>query len=292
MLLDTYSLFFRAYHALPAMCTSRGEPTSALFGLSALLIKLLREHRPAGLAFALDAPTKTFRHEQFAAYKGTRESAPSPLVAQLERLDQLLVAFGVPAHRVPGYEADDVLATLARHLSRDGARVLIVSGDRDLLQVVSPLVHVSFVGRRGKDAVLYDADAVQKRFGLAASALPSYVAMVGDVSDNLPKVPGIGPKTATALVKQHGTVSALLEHIEDVLPQRLRAIIATHADQLRLNEQLARLRDDVPLASDAPLAAMPSTKGMAALRELFVKLEFKSLVPRLDALEKTLDTSS
>src|SRR4051812_47967673 len=183
LLLDTYSLFFRAFHALPLMSTRSGEPTSALYGLSSLLLKLLREQRGAALAFALDAPQATFRHDRFDEYKAGRAPTPSLLALQFDRLEELLAAFGVPVFRAPGFEADDVLATLAKEARMLTVPALVVSGDRDLLQLAGGTIKVNFVGRRGKEAQVYDEAAVLARFGVLPEALPAYVGLVGDTSD-------------------------------------------------------------------------------------------------------------
>jgi DNA polymerase-1 len=282
LLLDTFGLFFRAFFALPPMSTSRGEATGALYGLSSLLLKLLREHPGAALCFALDTGRPTFRHREFQPYKGGRAPTPTPLVEQLRRLDALLEALGVPVLGAPGFEADDVLATLAARLRAAEQPTLIVSGDRDLLQAAHGSVRVSFVGRRGKDAVEYDEAAVLERFGVPPQRLPSLVALIGDASDNLPGVPGIGPSTAKKLLSERGDIEHLLGDAPALAP-RLRALLLAHADQLRQTERLARLRLDVPLPSP-PHVAVPSRAGLERLRQRFEELEFKSLLPRIDKL--------
>lgn len=283
LLVDTYSLFFRAYHALPEMSTTRGEPTSALYGFCAVLLKELREHEPMGLAFAVDAPQRTFRRDRYEAYKAQRDAVPSPLAAQFGRLEELLRAFEVPVFRCPGLEADDVLATLARRLSDAGSSVLVMSGDRDLLQVARAGVRVLFIGARGQKPSLMDAARVEERFLVRPEQLPSYVALVGDPSDNLPGVPGVGPKTAAKWVQRYGSMRGLLSELDHVTPERLRAELAARAEQVLLNEELASLHTDVPLG-DGPLAAAIRAGAVAKLRALFTELEFKSLVPRLDTV--------
>src|SRR5260221_13140050 len=196
LFLDTFSLFFRAFFALPPMSTQRGEPTNALYGFSALLLKLLRERPGAELCFALDTGRPTFRHRDFQPYKAQRAPAPTPLVAQLGRLDELLERVGGVVLGSPGFEADDVLATVAARLRAAEHPTIVVSGDRDLLQLAHGSVRVHFVGRRGKDALIYDEAAVRERFGVPPWRLPSFVALVGDNSDHLPGVPGIVPKIA------------------------------------------------------------------------------------------------
>ena len=284
LLLDTYSLFFRAFHALPPMSTRAGEPTSALYGLSVLLLKLLREQRGAALAFALDAPQATFRHDQFEAYKAGRAATPSPLAAQFGRLRELLDTLEVPTFRCPGFEADDVLATLAKRARDTETRALVVSGDRDLLQLARGSVRVHFVGQRGKDALVYDEAAVFARFGVPPEHLPSYVALIGDPSDNLPGVPGIGGATARQLLTGKRDCQELFASIDALKSARIREALIAHREQIYRTESLARLREDAPLAPSALPWAPPSPRALHALGDLFEALEFKSLRARLEKL--------
>jgi DNA polymerase-1 len=283
LLLDTFSLFFRAFFALPPMNTSRGEATNALYGFSALLLKLLREHPGAALCFALDTGRPTFRHREFLPYKAERAPTPTPLVEQLRRLEQLLERTGGVVLGSPGFEADDVLATVAADLREQRRPALVVSGDRDLLQLAHGSVQVHFVGRRGKDAVTYDEAGVRERFGVPPWRLPSFVALVGDSSDNLPSVPGIGPATAKKLLEQRETIAELLRDAPSLAPARVGQRLLEHADQILHTERLARLRVDAPLPPP-PHCASPTTQSFAAWRELCEALEFKSLLPRLDKL--------
>lgn len=285
LIVDTYSLFFRSFYALPPMNTLAGEPTSALYGFSSLLLKLLREQKPSGVAFAIDRPEPTFRHEAYAAYKGTRDAVPSDLARQFKPLERLLDALGFPRFSVRGFEADDVLATLARELTCAGEHTLIVTGDRDMLQLVSPVVQVLFMGQRGKPATLYDEAAVQARFGIPPTRLPVYAALVGDTSDNIPKVKGIGPVAAQKLSLQFADITSMLASAEQIDNARLRATIVEHRDQLLASELLIRLRADVPLP-DGPRSAVLTPEAVVTTRALFEELEFKSLVPRLEALHK------
>jgi DNA polymerase-1 len=284
LLLDTFSLFFRAHYALPWMSTRAGEPTSALYGFSALLLKLLREQRGASLAFALDAPQPTFRHDAFEAYKAGRAPTPTSLSAQFGRLHQLLEALAVPVFRCPGFEADDVLATLAAHARAQAEPALVVSGDRDLLQLAHGSVRVHFVGRRGKDAVVYDEAAVLARFGVPPVNLPSYVALAGDASDNLPSVPGIGGATAGKLLAGKANCEQLFADLTAVKSARLRETLLAHRAQILHSETLARLRDDAPLPEAGPRWAVPSPSALRALGTVFQELEFKTLLGRLETL--------
>jgi DNA polymerase-1 len=268
LLLDTHSLVHRAHHALPAMCTSRGEPTGALYGMSSLLCKLLRERRPPG-------------------YKASRKPLPSELAAQLTRARELCDAIGAPALRVDGEEADDVLATAAREAAGAGTDVLLVTGDRDLLQTVGPRVRVVFVGRRGGPHVDYDQAAVEQKYGVAPAALPTLRAFLGDPADELPGVPGVGPRIAARWVTAHGDIAGLLAAADRLAPAHLRAVVHAHADQLRRVEALGRLFTDLPLGVGPRFAAW-NAAAAAGLRRWFEQLEFRSLVARLDGLAAAL----
>lgn len=285
LLLDSYSLFFRAYHALPEMTTQAGLPTNALYGFSSLLLKLLRELEPTGVALARDLPKKTFRHEQYTDYKAGRAPLAPSLVTQLELFGELATATGFPMFSVEGFEADDVLATLAARLAAQGSNVLVVSGDRDLLQLVNDAVSVLFVGQRGKAPVRYDRARVLDRFGVGPEQLPLYVALVGDASDNIPKVKGIGPKTASALLRGCADAADAAELLArlDQAPPKLRALVSQHADQILRSEALVRLRRDVPLDERLPTPFDAAARARTA--RLFELWEFKSLQARLDALK-------
>ncbi|HEX3595851.1 MAG TPA: 5'-3' exonuclease H3TH domain-containing protein [Polyangiaceae bacterium] len=287
LLIDTSSVVFRAHHALPPMNTRAGMPTSALYGTSVLLLKLLREERPRALAFALDAPVATFRHERLASYKGTRQPLPDPLRPQLARLPELLSAFGVPSHQAPGFEADDVLATLTGRLVANGDAVRIVTGDRDLFQLAREGVDVLFIGRRGEKPIAYDSAAIEKRFGVAPDRLPFLIALVGDKSDNLPGVPGIGPRSGAKLVASAASAADLVERAAEISSSALRNAVLAAADQIRLTAELARLKSDVELSGDVLVGAVTKA-SVPKLRAFFEELEFKSLLPRLEALEPTL----
>jgi len=282
LLVDTFSLFFRAFFALPPMSTTRGEATGALYGFSALILKLLREHPGAELCFALDTGP-TFRHQEFLPYKAARAPAPTPLVEQIRRLDALLARFGGVSVGSPGFEADDVLASVAATLRAQDRPALVVSGDRDLLQLAHGSVQVLFVGRRGKDAVTYDETLVRERFGVPPWRLPSFVALVGDTSDNLPSVPGVGPATAKKLLENRENVGELLRDAASLAPARVGQLLLAHAEQITQTEGLARLRADAPLPPPPYLAA-PTPQSLGELREWFEMFEFKSLLPRLDKL--------
>ena len=283
LLLDCFSLLFRAHYALPPMNTRDGTPTSALYGFSVLLIKLLREQRPSAVAFAADTGAARSRVERYPAYKAGRPPMPDGLSGQLRRLPEIAAALGVPLHRAPAeLEADDVLATAAARSDR----ALVVSGDRDLLQVVRDGVDLLFVGQRAASHVRYDRAKVIERFGVEPEKLPSITALVGDSSDNLPGVAGVGVKTAARWVAEHGDVAGILAAIDSLTPARLRPAITAAAETLLLSEELATLRRDLELAE--PLAAPLTRAGLEALAALFETLEFTSLIGRLEVIAEHL----
>lgn len=284
LLLDAYSLFFRAFHALPReMATRSGEHTSGLYGFSALVLKLLREERPLGAGVAIDEPRATFRHLAYRAYKATRPRAPSPLAEQMSRFGELLAAFGFPVHSSPDFEGDDVLATIARELREEGRSPLVVTGDLDALQCCVGGGRVHIVGRGTAKGKTYDEAAVWARFGVAPIELPDWKALAGDVTDNLPGVPGVGGKTAAALIRKHGGVPGILANLGQIAPARVRDALVEHREDLLLWRDLATLRDRVPLR-DGPRWRPLDDEARARLRALFEELEFRSLIPRLDAL--------
>ncbi len=264
------------------MNTASGEPTSALYGLCVLVLKLLRETRPRGAAFALDRPGPSLRRAAFAGYKANRPAAPSPLSRQVARLPEVLAAFGFPAYSGAGYEADDVLATLARELRAVGEAPLVVTGDLDLLQCAIGPARVHVVGR-GSEGRTYDEAAVWSRFGVAPRELPDWKALAGDVTDEIPGVPGVGARTASALVRRFGSVAGLLARTDEVESAPLRSALLQLREELPLWRELTRLAEDVPLP-EGPRFGPLSGDARARTRALFEALEFRTLIPRLDAL--------
>ena len=212
LLLDGNALVHRAFHALPPLTVSRtGEMVNAVRGFAATLLKVMREIRPTYWAIAFDRPSPTFRHEKFEDYKKQRPETPRELINQLERVHQVAEAFQLPTFEIDGYEADDVLGTLSSQASQKGIATIIVTGDNDMLQVVSPDVKVLSPRRSFNDTVLYDEDGVQQKYGVSPHQLVDFKALTGDSSDNIPGVPGIGEKTAAKLLTQFGTIERLYE---------------------------------------------------------------------------------
>ncbi len=260
------------------MNTRAGEPTAALYGFSTVLVKLLRERAPVGLGLAFDAGSRR-RRAIDPGYKASRRPPPADLAAQLARVRELPDRIGAPALRVEGEEADDVLATAARALRGEGHEVLVVSGDRDLLQIAGPGVRILFVGRRGGAHEEYDAAAVERRFGVHPRALPDLRAFLGDPADDLPGLAGVGPRIAARWVTGHGDMAGILAQIDALEPAHLRERVRAAADRLRQVAELGRLIEDLPLPR--PLLVDWNQDTRSGLKSWFEALEFRSLVPRL-----------
>jgi len=279
VLLDTNGLIYRAFYALPYLTTRDGRPTNAVYGLTSMVLKVLEEERPDYIAATFDRPGPTFRHRQYAEYKAHRVAMPDDLRPQIGLSKQVLDVLRIPMFDAEGFEADDVIATIARQAEGRGLDVLVVSGDLDTLQLVDGRVHVMVTSRGITETVIYDDAKVRERFGFAPPQLPDYKSLRGDPSDNIPGVRGIGEKTAAALVQQFGTVEALLERLDEA-PFKVRAALAAARDQVRQSKQLATLVADVPVAVDWA-AIRRQEPDRSQVEPLFRELEFRLLFERL-----------
>ena len=280
LLIDGHGLVFRAFFAMPALSNSRGEVTNAAFGFTSMLLKAFAEHRPTHAIAAFDPPGPTFRHEEFADYKAHRPDMPSELRPQLAWCREIVAALNIPIVEMVGFEADDVIGALAVQGERAGLDVLIITGDLDTLQLVTDHVHV-YASRRGiTETIVYDLDKVRERFGFEPPLVVDFKALQGDTSDNIPGVPGIGAKTASALVQQYGPLEAILAAVPTMKEGKVRRLLEEHRAQAELSKRMATIRTelDVPLDADA---ARLTAYDRAAVADIFERLEFRSLVPRL-----------
>jgi DNA polymerase I len=285
-LLDGHSLSYRAFFALPtSLATTSGQITNAVYGFTAMLIKLLAEEHPDLLAVAFDKGKPTVRLEQYAEYKAGRRETPDEFRQQLGLIREVLDTLNVPIVEVEGHEADDAIATLACRAVDRGMEAVIVTADRDFFQLVRPGISVMFNRRGISDIVRYDEDAVRERFGLPPGQYLDYVALKGDTSDNIPGIPGVGEKTATKLVQDFGSIEELLGRTDEI-KGRLRENIESAGDQLILNKDLARLVCDLDLEVD-PDDCVMGEWDPEAVRRLFNSLEFRTLLDRLEELEQT-----
>jgi DNA polymerase-1 len=280
-IVDGHSHLFRAYHAVGYLSTSKGVPSHAVLILSTMLWKLIREEQPDYLGVAWDPPGPTFRDTLFTEYKATRTSMPNDLVQQLPYVRRLLEALRVPALEVPGFEADDVLATLVERARAPEVEITVVSGDKDLLQLVGPGVRaLSVLGRTG-ERIVYDEDKVRERWGVAPAQIPDVLALMGDAIDNIPGVKGVGEKTAVKLISQFGSVDRLFENLS-LVPGKLRETLATQRRQAMLSRELAVLSRAVPLSFELETFRRVEP-DWTKLRALWMEMEFVRLVKELPA---------
>ncbi|MGH7825057.1 MAG: DNA polymerase I, partial [Candidatus Binatia bacterium] len=283
LLLDGHSLAFRAFFALPdTLVTSSGQVTNAVYGFTAMLIKLLADERPQAVVVCFDKGAPQFRLDRYAEYKAGRAEAPDIFRQQLPLIREVLQALRIPMVELEGYEADDLLATLTKHCSAEGCEVVLVTGDRDILQLVREGVSVIMTRRGISDVIRYDNSTVSERYGVSPDKWTDFVALKGESSDNLPGVPGVGDKTAAQLVNKYGDIEQVIAHAGELSP-KLRDAIKERANQVRINKELGRLLDDVPLDLD-PSAIQLQPWDEEEVRKLFTSLEFRTLHERLKEL--------
>lgn len=272
-LIDTSAYFYRAYFALPPLSTSAGLPTNAIYGFTTMLLKLLEQHQPTHIAAVLDRPEPTFRHEAYEQYKANRAVMPDDLQVQIPHIRDVIEAFNIRAIGKPGFEADDIIGTLALKAAAGGCEVVIVSGDKDLCQLIGPRITMLDTM---KDKVM-DPAAVREKYGLDPEHIVDMLALTGDTSDNVPGVPGIGPKTAQSLLAQFGSLDGIYEKLDEITKKNARAALEQNREQAYLSKRLVTIDTNVELDCawrDCTLTP-PDT---AALQELYKKFEFTRLL--------------
>lgn len=272
-LLDGSSFIYRAYYGIRDLATAGGMPTNAVYGFTRMLLDLLQEHQPDYLAVVFDPPREeTFRREIYPLYKAQRDATPADLLTQLPYIRQIVQALNIKALEVPGFEADDVIATLARRFAAEGVQVTVVTGDKDLLQIVSDGISLLDTMKDQRSSL----PEVQERFGVPPELVPDVLGLAGDTADNIPGVPGIGEKTAAALVQRFGSLEAVLQWKNLVNGKQRRENLHTYADQARLSKILATVCDEVPLALSL-VDLQRQVPNRSELLPLLQKLEFVAL---------------
>jgi DNA polymerase-1 len=286
VLIDGSSYLYRAFHALPPLSNSRGEPTGAVYGVLNMINKLVREQAGSHVAVVFDAPGKTFRDELFAAYKANRPPMPDELRAQVQPLLDAVTAMGLPLLRIEGVEADDVIGTLCRQAREQGLRVVVSTGDKDMAQLVTD--GVSLVNTMtGK---WLDREGVKEKFDVFPEQIIDYLALVGDTSDNIPGVPKVGPKTAAKWLNEYGSVDNIIQNAAEI-GGKVGESLRDHIEQLKLSRQLATIHQEL----DLPLRLEdlePATGDRDKLRDLYERLELRQLLRQLEEAEDTNDEPS
>ncbi|WP_423775880.1 DNA polymerase I [Cellulomonas fimi] len=284
LLIDGHSMAYRAFFALPVdkFATSTGDPTNAVFGFTSMLANLLRDEEPTHVAVAFDLGRTTFRTQQYEAYKGNRDATPEPFRGQVDVIRRVLDTMHIPVITKPDYEADDVLATLARQARAQGMQVLVITGDRDAFQLVNDDVTVLYPVKGVSELARMTPAAVEAKYGVPPERYPDLAALVGESSDNLPGIPGVGPKTAAKWIGQFDGLEGILDNADKVTGKAGEAL-RDNLDQVRLNRQLNRLVDDLELPlGPEDLAARPWDRH--ALHTILDELEFRTLRDRLFAM--------
>lgn len=278
-LVDGSSIFFRAYHAIPNLRRSDGMATNAVYGYISTLRSLIREYQPRSMVVAFDRPEPTFRKERFEAYKANRAKPPEDLAAQIPYIKEATAKLGISSLEMPGFEADDLIGTLAVRLADEGRDVVVVSGDKDLLQLVNDSVKVLRLSHAKNQ--MYSAEEVADRFGVPPEKLIDVLGLMGDASDNVPGVPGIGEKTAIALIQEYGSMQALYENLERVSGAKRRENLVKFRDQAFLSRELVTIKTDIPLPLENGFLKMrPVDEG--DLRRFYEEMEFRSFAAELN----------
>lgn len=278
-LIDGNSYFYRAYHAIRGLTNSKGLPTNAIYGFTNMILKIIKEKKPDAIAIAFDSPTPTKRHEIYEEYKAQRPETPDDLKIQIPHIKKIIGAFKISSFEVPGHEADDIICTIAKRVASEGINVFILSGDKDMMQVVGNGIKIY---DPIKDLII-DENHVKKRFGVSPERLPEIMAIAGDTIDNIPGVRGIGEKTAKELLSKVDSLDELLNHPEKIDNKRIRKMIMDNIETIKISKTLATIDTDIEV--DINLKDMMLKEpDWQSLLDLFTEFEFKSLIKLIPSI--------
>ncbi|MDI6602503.1 MAG: 5'-3' exonuclease H3TH domain-containing protein [Patescibacteria group bacterium] len=297
IIIDSNSIIHRTYHALPPLTTKKGEKVSAVYGFLLVFFKVIKEFQPDFIAATFDFPAPTFRHKKFKEYKAKRPPAPEELYQQIPKVKEVLKAFNVPIFEKEGFEADDIIGTIAKAAPKKQAippiETIILSGDLDTLQLVNEKTKVYTLRKGVKDIVFYDKIEVEKKYGILPNQLLDFKALRGDPSDNIPGVTGIGEKTAIELIKEFGSLENLYKELEDSsqktkkLKPKLREILLKYKEQAFFSKALAKIEKDVPVDFNLKKCQWEKKYNRKRITQILKRLEFQTLIKRLPELTKS-----
>lgn len=281
VIIDGNSLINRAFYALPPLTTKEGKHTNAIYGFVTMLLKVIEDYKPDYMGVAFDKKAPTFRHKEFTDYKAGRRKMPPELAEQLEPLKEVLDAFNIYRIELEGFEADDLIGTLAKYCEGNGLESLIVTGDRDALQLTSDTTKVLFTKKGISQLEIYDATKVMEDYEVTPTQFIDLKGLMGDKSDNIPGVPGVGEKTAIKLLKEFETIENLINNTEKITAAKLREKIEINKEQAVLSKRLATIITNVPV--DINLDDLKNKElNYEKIMELFRTYEFSSLIPRIN----------
>lgn len=280
IIIDGNSIAFRAFYALPLLSNSSGLHTNAVYGFTTMLLKLIEEEKPTHFLVAFDAGKITFRHKEYTEYKGGRAKTPTELSEQFPLIKELLKAFKIPQFELSGYEADDIIGTLTKEADVKGEKVLLVSGDKDMLQLASEQVTVAITRKGISEMDRFDPEAIKEKYGLTPNQIIDLKGLMGDTSDNIPGIPGVGEKTALKMLHDFGTVEEVLANTAS-LKGKMKEKVEEHAKSALMSKELATIYREVPMETAWESFRYDGFDGQA-LSSMFRKLEFKSLLEKLD----------
>lgn len=290
LLIDAYAVLHRAFHALPPMRNKEGKMTNAIYGFLSMLIKIIQEISPTHIVVTFDRAEKTLRRQKFEKYQSKRPDVDDGLSVQFGFARELTKALNIPSFELAGYESDDMIGTIASAISNQSSVVsetIIVTGDRDILQLVNKKVKVYMPGRRLSDAKIYGESDVEDKMGVPPSQIVDYKALVGDSSDNYPGVNGIGPRTAINLLKEFGSLENIYKNLDKV-PEKTKAKLVQFEADAKMSQDLAKIYTDCKIDFDIAKADRWDLDSAQAL-EFYSKMGFKTLVERAKKLGKSLD---
>ncbi len=279
VIIDGNAILHRAFHALPPLTTKNGELVNAVFGFTSMLLRVAQDLKPAYLVVTFDRPKPTFRKSLYVGYQAKRPKMDEGLSAQIERVHQVVACLGIPIYEMDGYEADDVIGTITNK-TRKSHEVIIVTGDRDILQLVDGNVKAYMPVKGLSEAKLFGEKEVEDKFGIKPGQIVDYKALVGDASDNYPGVAGVGPKTASGLLSRFKTLEQTYTHIGEIESEKVRRALAENSEQAGLAKKLATIVTDVPITFDIEKCRLKNL-DRPHIHKLFEDLEFRSLIPRL-----------
>ncbi|MCG6914648.1 DNA polymerase I [bacterium BMS3Abin03] len=288
VIVDAMAMAYRAYFAFISrpLTTKSGEPTSAVFGFMNQLVKVLEDHKPDYIAVATDSKEKTFRHKMYKEYKATREAMPEDMIPQIGRIKQIVELLNIPLYIKPGYEADDIIGTAVKLAEKKGMESFAITPDKDYMQLVTEKVKVARPGRGSDDVTIYDVAKVKETYGFEPKHMIDYLALVGDSSDNIPGVRGVGDKTATPLIQKYGSIENLYKNIDKIEKAGVKKKLEENKENAFLSKELATIQCSVPIEFDFDKAKFEKP-DFDKLRDVFVELEFKNLFTRLLKIYET-----